>query len=312
MVCRRWDFTIIEMLFAIVIIAILTSLLMPAIGESRARARFVRWLQFNKQCSTDPACVVNLNFQEGDGGILKNSAKGHEGEGFNATDYNGIIKGDYEWGKGRWWKGKKAVQFDGVSTYIEIPEDKHINFDGSDNFTIIIWVKFDYLDNWTGIFGKCYMRNSTTGYSQYSVYYKGTKASKKNAAGQFELDIGNESVDYDNVNAFSDGDDINNLNWFQLVLRNRVVNDKQEVDLFLNGQKLKSNHVSTTGFKTYKCEAPLAIGCIRWLVVDTASGDNSGKPGNFLKGKVDEFLIYSRALSNNEIMGHYVMGAEHL
>lgn len=312
MVCRRWDFTIIEMLFAIVIIAILTSLLMPAIGESRARARFVRWLQFNKQCSTDPACVVNLDFQEGDGGILKNSAKGHEGEGFNATDYNGIIKGDYEWAQGRWWKGKKAVQFDGVSTYIEIPEDKHINFDGSDNFTIIIWVKFDELDNWTGIFGKCYMKNSTTGYSQYSVYYKGTKASNKNAAGQFELDIGNESVDYDDIDAFSVGDDINNLNWFQLALRNRVVNGKQEVDLFLNGRKLKSNHVSTTGFKTCETEALLAIGCIRWLVVDTASGDNSGKPGNFLKGKVDEFLIYSRALSDNAIKGHYIMGAEHL
>ncbi len=309
---NRRNFTIIEMLFAIAIIAILTSMLMPAFNESRGRARFVRWLHFNKQCSTDPKCVINLNFQEGEGDILKNSAKGHEAEGFNAENYNGIIKGDYEWTDGRWWKGKKAVQFDGVSTYIEIPEVKHINFDGADNFTIIVWVKFDRLDNWTGIFGKCYMKNSTNGFSQYAVYYKGTKASPQTAAGQFELDVGDASVDFDDVNAFAVGDNINNLNWFQLALRNQVVDGKQEIHLFLNGKKLKSDHVSVKGFKTYKCDARLAIGCIRWLLLDNVSTTNSGKPGNFLKGKIDELLIYSRALSDNEIKGHHEMGAEHL
>ena len=309
----KWrNFTIIELLFAIAIIAILTSILMPAFNESRAKARFVRWLQFNKQCSTDPKCVVNFNFQYDEGNVIKNSAKGYEGENFNAEKYNGIIKGDYQWTDGRWWKGKKAVQFDGVSTYIEIPETKHLDFDGADNFTILLWVKFDRLDNWTGLFGKCLMKNSTNGYAQYAVYYKGTKASPKQAAGQFELDVGNESVDFDDVNAFALGDDVNNLNWFQLALRNRVVDGKQEVNLFLNGAKLKSDHVSTKGFKTYKCDARLAIGCIRWLVLDNVSSDNNGKPGNFLKGKIDEFLIYSRDLSDNEIKAHYVMGAEHL
>ena len=312
MIYNRRHFTIIELLFAIAIIAILSAMLMPSFTESRARARYVRWLHFNKQCSTDPTCVVNLNFQDGEGDILKNSAKGHEGENFNADNYNGIIKGDYSWARGRWWKGKKAIQLDGVSTYIEIPGIEHVNFDGSDNFTIIIWVKFDRLDNWNGIFGKCYMRNSTSGFAQYAVYYKGTKASPKLAAGQFELDVGNESVDFDDVNAFTSGGYVNSLNWFQLVLRNRVVNEKQEVHLFLNGTKLKSDHISTKGFKTYKCEARLAIGCIRWLVLENNTATNNGKPDNFLKGKIDEFLIYSRDLSDNEIKAHYTMGAEHL
>jgi len=312
MIYNRRHFTIIELLFAIVIIAILSAILMPSFNESRAKARYVRWLHFNKQCSTDPACVVNLNFQEGEGDILKNSAKGHEGENFDADNYNGIVKGDYEWARGRWWKGKRAIQLDGASTYIEIPGIEHIDFDGSDNFTIIIWVKFDRIDNWNGIFGKCLMKNSTNGFSQYSVYYKGTKASHKMAAGQFELDVGNESVDFDDVNAFAKGDDLNSMNWFQLVLRNRMVNEKQEVHLFLNGTKLKSDHVSTKGFKTYKCGASLAIGCIRWLVLDNNDNTNNGKPGNFLKGKIDEFLIYNRDLSDSEIKANYTMGAEHL
>lgn len=312
MIYNRHNFTIVELLVTVAIIAILSAMLMPSFTESRAKARFVRWLHFNKQCSTDPTCVINLNFQDGAGDVIKNSAKGYEGENFDADKYNGIIKGDYAWTGGRWWKGKKAIQLDGASTYIEIPEFKHIDFDGDDNFTILIWVKFDSLDNWDGIFGKCYMKNSTTGISQYTVYYKGTKASPKLAAGQFELDVGNESVDFDDVNAFSKGGYVNSLNWFQLVLRNRVVNGEQEVHLFLNGTKLKSDHISTKNFKTYKCEARLAIGCIRWLVIDNNDNTNSGKPGNFLKGKIDEFLIYSRDLSDNEIKAHYTMGAEHL
>ncbi|MBU8902330.1 MAG: LamG domain-containing protein [Victivallales bacterium] len=309
MIYNRRHFTIIELLFAIAIIAILTAILMPSFNESRARARFVRWLHYNKQCSTDPACVINLNFQEGAGGVLENSAKGHEGEGFNAADYNGIIKGDYQWTSGRWWKGKRAIQFDGVSTYIEFLKDKHIDFDGKSNFTIIIWVKFDILNNWNGIFGKCYMKNENVGYAQYTVYYKGTKGSPKHAAGQFELDIGNESVIYDDVNAFSPGGQTNYLDWFQLVLRNKFVGETEEVHLFFNGKQLQSDHVSTKGFKTYKCKAKLAIGCIRWLLVKDEIPDNNGKPGNFLKGKVDEFQVYNRALSNSEINANYVMGA---
>jgi len=312
MLYRRRHFTIIELLVAIAIISILSAMLLPSFSESRAKARFVRWLHFNKQCSTDPACIINLNFQENEGSILKNSAKGHEGEGFNADDYNGFIRGDYEWTNGRWWKGKRAIQLDGVSTYIEFENSRHINFDGADDFTIFIWVKFDRLDNWDGILGKCYMLNSTCGFAQYAVYYKGTKSSPKFAAGQFELDVGNESVDFDDVNPYTEGGFVNSLNWFLLTLRNRVVDEKQEVHLFLNGIKLKSDHISVKGYKTYKCEANLALGCIRWLVLKNGIPDNNGKPGNFLKGKIDEFLVYSRALTDNEIMAHYVMGAEHL
>jgi len=133
---NKQHFTIIELLVSVAIIAILFSLLMPAFNESREKARFARWLSFNKQCSNDPKCVINLNFQDYDGDSLKNSAQGYEAEGFSAADYSGVIKGNYEVVQGRWKKGKKAILFDGISTYIEFPKSKYVDFDGTkDDFT---------------------------------------------------------------------------------------------------------------------------------------------------------------------------------
>ena len=314
MIYRRYNFTIIELLVSIAIIAILSAILLPSFNESRDRARFVRWLQFNKQCSTDPACVINLNFQEGEGGILDNSAKGHDAEGFNANDYNGIMQGDYEWASGRWRKGKKAIQFDGASTYIEITNTQHVDFDNSSSFTVIIWMKFDRLDKWDGIFGKCYMRNAVNGYPQYALYYDGSQNgnSKKSSSGEFTTDIGETSIDFANTD--ESGKKVvtlDPLNWFQLTLRAKATNEGQNIDLFFNGIKLKSDHTISKNNLKHKDEARLAIGCIRWLLIKNNVPDCNGKPSNFFKGRIDEFLMYNRALSDNEITAHYTMGYIH-
>ena len=82
----RRNYTILELLFVISCIIILLSMLLPAFNESREKTRFVRWIGFNKQCSDDPSCVINFNFQEGQGSILANSAAGHENNKFNVKD----------------------------------------------------------------------------------------------------------------------------------------------------------------------------------------------------------------------------------
>jgi len=318
MIYKRRHFTVIELLMSLAIIAILFSMLLPSLAESRARARFVRWLQFNKQCSTDPACVINLNFQDGKGDILKNSAQAHEVEGFNATNYNGIAKGDYEWGRGRWWRGKKALQFDGASTYVEFPDIKHIDFDKNDNFTIIIWVKFDRLRRWDGVFGKCYMMNATTGYAQYDMYFDGTVYNDKAASGQFEVDVASVCVGFDDVGEEGEKNImLDTTSWFQLTLRNEMVGGNQEVHVFFNGIKLKSRGTNFVVYEKGKCAARLAIGCIRWLVTTynpatkTREPTKDGRLSNFFKGKVDEFLVYNRALKDAEIRANYAMGAEY-
>jgi len=315
---KRHQFTIIELLVAIVIIAILFAMLMPSLSNSQKRARFIRWLQFNKHCSTDPTCVINLNFQEGRGETLSNSAQGHEAEGFDVKDYKGVIKGDYEWGTGRWWKGKKALQFDGVSTYVEFPEIKHIDFDRNDDFTIITWVKFDRLRRWDGIFGKCYMRNATEGYAQYDMYFDGTSYDDKEAAGQFEVDVASVCIGFDDVGEEGEKNILlDTENWFQLTLRNKTVDDKQVVNVFFNGIKLKSRGTNFVIYEKGKCAARLAIGCLRWLVnkynpkTKTLEPTKDGRMDNFFKGKIDEFLVYTRALKDSEIRGNHEMGAEY-
>jgi hypothetical protein len=320
MSCQKRHFSIIELLVAITIIAVLIAILLPNLTESRARARFVRWVQFNKQCSTDPACVINLNFQEGEGETLTNSAQGHEAEGFKADDYNGIIQGDYEWGQGRWWRGKKALQFDGVSTYVEFLEEQHIDFDISDSFTIIVWVKFDRLRRWDGVFSKSYWWSPPDGYAQYDLYFDGTAYNDREAAGQFEVDVGSCCIGFDDVSEEGVKNiTLNTTDWFQLTLRNKVISEgEREVNVFFNGWKLKERGTNFFVSEKTTCAANLTLGCIRWLVKhynpETRKNEptKKGRLDNFFKGKIDEFLVYRRALTDHEIQAHHEMGAEHL
>lgn len=316
MLYKKRHFTVIEMLVSITVLAILASILMPSLVESRDRARFARWVQFNKQCSTDPTCVVNLNFQEGENGFLANSAQGYEAEGFNADDYKGVIRGDYQWGQGRWSKYKKALQLDGVSTYFEFLTSEHLNFTSTKGFTFMISMKLDYLNKWDGIFGKCYMRNAVNGTPQYVMYYDSTQFGAQSSTKLFHMDIGNVSATFANTDA--NGltiKPLNNMDWIHFVLRNKVTDDTQQLDLFINGVKLKGTYSNLSTGNQVLEKANLAIGCIRWLVLnnrDKNAPAPNGKPDNFLKGKIDELLIYNRALSDAEINAHYRMGAENL
>lgn len=54
----KFNFTIIKLLVSVAIIAVFFSMLMPAFNESREKARFARWLSFNKQCSNAPKFLL--------------------------------------------------------------------------------------------------------------------------------------------------------------------------------------------------------------------------------------------------------------
>ena len=326
---RRNNYTILEILFVICIVVIIVSMLLPAFNESREKARFVRWLAFNKQCSSDPACVINFNFQEGKGSTLTNSAAGNENVKFSAKDYNGIVEGSNfiakngDWVTGRWWKGKRALHFDG-NTIVEIPGNDAINFGEGDDYTIIVWVKFDQLNQWATPFSKSYAAN----YAQYDLYYDNTTYSATQTtpaySALFEVDVCRTCVGYDNMyrnpnGTMSQSVQLDTDHWYMIALRNKVqksssspavngINDHL-VDVFWNGNCLNGSRGTNNGAATNTlCNAKLMLGAMRFW-----AGQNSGDGslGCFFIGRIDEFLVFKRALQDTEIRGQYMMGQEH-
>lgn len=330
---RRNNYTILEILFVICIVVIIVNMLLPAFNESREKARFVRWFGFNKQCSSDPTCVINFNFQEGQGSILTNTAAGNENNKFNAKDYYGVVKNSNlvtkngEWVKGRWWKGKRALQFDGT-TVVEVPKTEAIDFGEDDNFTIIIWLKFDKFEQWSTPYCKSYADQ----FAQYDMYYDNTTSPGNPNANPpippyqalFEIDICRTCIGYDNRYLNLNGSMSENItmdteHWYMMTLRNRVekspvtpgLNNKNDhvVDVFWNGYILpgsrQTNNVLAQGVH---CNAKLILGAMRFW---TGQNSGDGYLSCFFKGKIDEFLIFRRALQDTEIRGHYMMGQEH-
>lgn len=331
---RKNNYTILEILFVICIIVIIINMLLPAFNESREKARFVRWLGFNKQCSSDPTCVINFNFQEGKGSILTNTAAGNENLKFNAKDYYGVVKNSNlvtkngEWVKGRWWKGKRALLFDGT-TIVEIPKSEAIDFGEDDDFTIIIWLKFDKFEKWATPYCKAYADQ----YAQYDMYYDNTtypgnpnsKPPIPPYKALFEIDVSRTCIGYDNKYWSVDGKslspniEMDTEHWYMMTLRNRVekspanpgLNNKNNhiVDVFWNGYALygsrQTNNVLAKGIH---CNAKLILGAMRFW---TGQNSGDGRLSCFFKGKIDEFIIFRRALPDTEIRGHYMMGQEH-
>lgn len=65
---RRLAYTILDLLVVIGIIALLVSILLPALAKAREQARYVRWQAFSRDMSMDENMAVHYNFQNDRGG----------------------------------------------------------------------------------------------------------------------------------------------------------------------------------------------------------------------------------------------------
>lgn len=315
---RLKSFTLVEILIVVSIMAILMSMHFPSFRNAKDQAKFTRWLAYNKSCCADPSLVLNFNFQEGKGNILTNTADGCDVvPGFTARQYDGLLKcstnpntNNFEWvaSGGRWGKHgkKKALQFNGVDTYILIPSKPAVDFRPTDDFTILCWVKFDKFELGDGIFSKSSWGASATSAAQYDIYCDPTSGSS--GKGSFEMDVFKACKGYDATDI-----DLEKAGWVQLALRYRGNTYDSDnltswtAECFVNGARLKKYRATNNSSATFDtCDSNFIIGAIGVQV----TGGWTNPIWFPFQGKMDELLMYKRALSDGEIRGHYDMGKE--
>jgi prepilin-type N-terminal cleavage/methylation domain-containing protein len=285
MACRH-PFTLIELLIVISVIGLLTGMLGPSLAGSLAKTRFARWKANNAQWNNDPDCVINFNF-ESEGykvelsngtkvDALYNSAEGCDAEGYDSRDYAGILINGPSWTSGR-WKFKKALQFDGLNDYVIVPTARAVDFlPAKDEFTVCVWVYFDRL-----AFADCVFSKSQWGHScQYTMYWYNSN---------MEIDAGQACVAYDQPK-------VKVGEWICFVYVNRVDTGYQ---LYFDGAPMR---LSGSGSASSPTATPLG------QFILGAAGIWQNRVGFHFRGKIDECLVFKRALSAAEIRGYYEMG----
>ena len=341
---QRKDFSLIEIMMVIIVIAILASLLLPVLQEAKVQAKYTRWLAFNRNVSNDPSCIMNFNFQ-GPGGAFSanppgdtiiNSAAGAESEGFAPQFYNGFLMNknggehNFEWVRaGRYGKFKWALQFNGSDTYVVVPTTTAVDFTPFDGFTVMCWVKFDKLDFGDTIFSKSLWGTAKDASVQYDMYYNPSVGSF--GQGSFDIDAFTTCGTWNNTDV-----NFEKLGWVHFALRYKWTHTEAngtpvgEVSAFINGQPLgdfkdttneNPRTATATGYEEcMKMQVPLilgAAGCYtkywdkkNWDPNDLTSLENNWKIKFNFQGKMDEFIVYKRPLKDKEIRHHYDMGKE--
>ncbi|RLI94339.1 MAG: hypothetical protein DRO92_03045, partial [Candidatus Altiarchaeales archaeon] len=198
--------------------------------------------------------VAFWNLNEGSGNTAYDSS---------GNDNNGNIHGA-EWTEGI---SGHALRFDGVDDYVEVPDDRSLEFSNS-SFTAVVWIKTTYYASlWHNILGKDYgnCRENTRGW--LLTYYEGKPG----------ISIQSCSVCM--------GTRIDDGKWHQVAIQADVQGSVTYLRVYIDGELKRE--VSTT-LNVQNDEGPLKI-----------------NPSRLFNGIIDNIRIYRRALTPEEIRELY-------
>lgn len=285
--------------------------------------------------SAQGADIKNFNYKDYNGYFWNSVLPAPTPIAMNPTSginaYCATTTGYPTWVKsgGRWGYYKHALQFDGSNSCVVVPGTQGLDFTPLDDFTVFCWVKFDKMELGDCPFSKSLWGTSTDAAAQYDLYANNFAGST--GQGSFDVDV------FTTCATWMDTDvDFNKKGWVHLVLRYEYIglnsSGKCEgrIMTFVNGEPL-GPYQETTEENPGTCTAtdwkvcstlkvPLVLGgagCYKkyW---DPGRYDKTkvGQLWNELcvkkhfKGKMDEFIVYKRALSDNEIKIQYLMGRD--
>jgi hypothetical protein len=195
-----------------------------------------------------------------------------------ATDVSGYgnnasVNGGAVWTSNGRYNG--AYSFNGISSYLEIPDSSSVEFSGSQDFTISEWIKPAALGQYADFFDK-------TAYAW--DYYVFELWFFLNTDGKVHINVGDEYVGWQGLTSTASY----TTGWMNVV----VVKSGDNITLYLNGAPDSSFITTYTGVSANNM--PIDIGRFR--------RDNDA----YFNGSIDEVRVYRRALSSGEVRQLYL------
>jgi hypothetical protein len=216
------------------------------------------------------ACTPKLK-REIDDGLIIYYPFNSEAKDVSGNEFHGIISGAYPT-EDRFGNRQSAYQFDGRNDYIVFPNRSVMH---SLPLSISFWVYFDSLN--PAILGTCISEN------QSGIWFSiGTKNATKNKLAINYGDGGPPSPL--SRKSFVGNETFATGKWYHVLA---TVGRHGEMTLYVNGRETDGN-MSGNANTFYAGEDPGYIGRV-W------------QENSFFQGKIDEFRVYNRILTQSEI-----------